>query len=242
MRRLLGFGLALLVVPAASAEIRIERGADGKIRATNASHGAYAPAPARTVARQHLVQETPDSDLPAHHPMTAPVELERLIREVATETRLPADLIRAVAAAESSFDPAAVSRKGARGLMQLMPATAAAYGVEDVHDPRENLIAGSRHLGDLLRSYDGNLKLALAAYNAGPQAVRRYGGVPPYKETETYIARVLSRYHQAREAAPSPAPDPRRLHSYRDASGRLVMSNLAGRSMLQPVRVAEISQ
>ena len=103
-------------------------------------------------------------------------------------------LLAAVARAESDFNPRAVSRAGAKGVMQLMDATAADYGVEDVFDPAQNIDAGSRLIRDLLLAYDGDLRLALAAYNAGREAVRRHGGVPPYDETRTYLRRIAATY------------------------------------------------
>jgi len=101
------------------------------------------------------------------------------------------DLVRAVIEVESAFEPRALSAKGAMGLMQLMPATARQYGVADPFDPRANIEAGTKHLRSLLDRYD--LSLALAAYNAGPGAVDRFGGVPPYRETKDYVRRVMSR-------------------------------------------------
>ncbi|HZT28433.1 MAG TPA: lytic transglycosylase domain-containing protein [Bryobacteraceae bacterium] len=106
---------------------------------------------------------------------------------------LPKSLVRGVMAAESGFRPDAVSPKGARGLMQLMPGTAAALGA-DAADPRQNVDAGARYLRDLLQKYHYGLYHALAAYNAGPGAVDKYRGVPPYAETLTYIQRVLRNY------------------------------------------------
>jgi soluble lytic murein transglycosylase len=100
-------------------------------------------------------------------------------------------LVKAVIRAESAFDPSALSSAGARGLMQLMPATAAQHGVDDIHDPQSNIEGGVRHLRLLLNRFRGNLTLALAAYNAGPETVDRYNGVPPYAETQTYVQRVL---------------------------------------------------
>lgn len=114
------------------------------------------------------------------------------IAELALKYRLESQLVAAIALVESGFDPEAVSPKGARGLMQLMPATAAEYGVEDSFNPLENLEAGITHLRHLLDRYQGDLELALAAYNAGEGAVARYGGVPPFPETIRYVSRVLA--------------------------------------------------
>ena len=108
--------------------------------------------------------------------------------------------LRAIAHAESGFDARAVSDKGALGVMQLMPETAAEYGVEDPFDPEQSIRAGARHLRDLLRRYRNDRALALAAYNAGIGAVRKHGGVPPYAETRTYIDKVGALHARYREA------------------------------------------
>lgn len=129
------------------------------------------------------------------------------IDRVARENGLDPSLVKAVALVESGFNPSAVSSKGARGLMQLMPATARRYGVRNVHDPYENLRAGTEHLRDLLDEFDGNVTLALAAYNAGSGAVRRSGGVPNYRETRDYVRKIKNRLEgPTRRARPSPPP------------------------------------
>jgi soluble lytic murein transglycosylase-like protein len=116
---------------------------------------------------------------------------EALIREAAARYRLDPSLVRSVMAAESAFDPSAVSRDGALGLMQLMPHIAEAFGVEHPFDPRENIMAGARLLRELLDQHHGNVALTVASYNAGPTAVAQYGGVvPPFAETEAYVKRV----------------------------------------------------
>jgi soluble lytic murein transglycosylase-like protein len=107
---------------------------------------------------------------------------------------LDPDLVLAVVAVESAFRPDAVSPKGAQGLMQLMPRTAASLGVQDALDPAQNLDGGARHLRFLVDLYGGDLRQALAAYNAGQGAVKRHGGVPPYRETREYVKKVLKRY------------------------------------------------
>jgi len=124
-----------------------------------------------------------------------PAEFRPAFRAAASATGLPVELLEAVAEAESGFDPRAVSRAGAVGLMQLMPATARALGVSDPFDPWQNVLAGARYLRSLLDRF-GSLELALAAYNAGPGAVERYGGIPPYPETRAYVAKVVALFRQ----------------------------------------------
>lgn len=123
-------------------------------------------------------------------------DLRALAVAAAQRHGLPPELVLAVVSVESAFRPDAVSPKGAQGLMQLMPATAGSLGVADAFDPAQNLDGGSRHLGQLLTVYDGDLTRALAAYNAGEGAVQRHGGVPPYRETRAYVKKVLQRYRQ----------------------------------------------
>jgi hypothetical protein len=125
-------------------------------------------------------------------------DIRKLAVEAARRHGLDPSLVLAVVGVESSFRPDAVSPKGAQGLMQLMPATAASLGVADPLDPAENLDGGARHLGGLLERYHGDLVKALAAYNAGERAVDRHRGVPPYDETRAYVVRVLERYRSGR--------------------------------------------
>lgn len=120
---------------------------------------------------------------------------DTLIEACALENSVDPKLVKSVMLVESGFNPAAISRKGARGLMQLMPQTAAEHGVSDVHDPRQNISAGTRHLSRLLSYYGGDLVKALAAYNAGEAAVDRYDGVPPYDETRLYVRKTLAAYY-----------------------------------------------
>ena len=122
------------------------------------------------------------------------VALDPLIRQLAQKHAVDVALIRAIIDVESGFDSNATSPKGAMGLMQLMPATAARYGVTDRSDAAQNLEAGIRYLKDLLKLHDGNVALALASYNAGERAVARHGKrIPPYKETMLYVPAVLAR-------------------------------------------------
>jgi hypothetical protein len=139
----------------------------------------------------------------------------QFIQAAASRFKVDADLISSVIAIESNYNPRAVSRRNARGLMQLIPSTASQFGVRNIFDPRENIEAGTRYLGELLHRYDNNLILALAAYNAGPQRVQKYGTVPPFAETQSYVRRVKSKYDQRKTATPvtpaltpKPATDP----------------------------------
>ena len=127
--------------------------------------------------------------------LTDKTPFEKVIRAAAERYGMDADLIHCVIAVESNFDPKAVSPKNARGLMQLLPQTAAMFGVKDVFDPEENINAGTHYLHDLLEKYRNNLTLALAAYNAGPERVDQYGRrVPPYLETMKYVQRIAKSY------------------------------------------------
>jgi len=129
-----------------------------------------------------------------------------LIENAAARYSVDADLITSVIAAESNFDPRAISRRNARGLMQLLPATAARLGVQNIFNPRENIDAGTRYLRDLLLLYKNDLALTLAAYNAGPQRVRQYGRVPPFAETRSYVQRVRNAYAKRKSGPPDGKP------------------------------------
>ena len=157
-----------------------------------------------------------------------------LIRQVAERYALPPALVESVIRVESNFEPRAVSVKGARGLMQLMPTTAAQLGVRNVFDASQNIEAGVRHLRYLVDRYPGNLPVALAAYNAGVDAVARHGGVPPFAETQAYVARILRLVKQADAPASAnataagrgAAAETRTLYRYEAADGRVIYSNL----------------
>lgn len=140
----------------------------------------------------------------------APRTLEELVADAARKYALPRSLVRAVARAESAFDPAAVSPKGARGVMQLMPDTSRRLGVDDPFDPGQSIEAGARLLRQLLEKYQGRVAEALAAYNAGPGAVARHHGVPPYRETRGYIRKVVRDFEKAeqREAPTATGKNP----------------------------------
>lgn len=142
-----------------------------------------------------------------------------IIEKVAQKYDLPAKLIHSIIKAESNYNPYAVSSKGAAGLMQLMPATAEQYGVKDRFDPIENIEGGTKYLKDLIKIYDQNLELILAAYNAGQEAIKKYKGIPPYPETINYIEKVKSSY--GRQDVHTRTI----IYTYRDKEGRLVLTN-----------------
>jgi soluble lytic murein transglycosylase-like protein len=145
---------------------------------------------------------------PAQIPAGPPPDLDQVVNSASASFHLDPDLVNSVIHAESGFNSRAVSRKGARGLMQLMPDTAGKLGVSNPFDPQDNVAGGSRYLRELLERYNFDLVKALAAYNAGPQRVEQYHGVPPYRETQAYVARIVHEYNrkkiaQQRQAAAS---------------------------------------
>ena len=148
-------------------------------------------------------QGPPAPEAPASAPETtaadvipAGVPIKDLIDGAASRHRIDPDFVASVVKAESGFNPGAVSPKGAQGLMQLMPQTAATLGVEDLFDPAANVEGGTKYLRQLLDQYDGDAVKALAAYNAGPQRVAQYGGIPPYRETRAYVTRIINDYNR----------------------------------------------
>ena len=147
------------------------------------------------VAASDLISVEPEELFPAPPPADVDfgVRYANLIHAAAQKHGVDENLISNVIAAESNFDPKAISRKHALGLMQLLPKTAAQYAVTDVFDPAQNIDAGAHYLRDLLERYRGNLTFALAAYNAGPEMVDRYGGVPPFPETRNYVRQITTK-------------------------------------------------
>lgn len=117
--------------------------------------------------------------------------LDEIFEKASKKYNVPVNLLKAIANAESDFNPKAVSKAGAQGIMQLMPGTAKELGVTDPFDPEQNIMGGSKYISDLLKRYNGDTKLALAAYNAGMNNVKKYGGVPPFKETQNYVVKVM---------------------------------------------------
>jgi soluble lytic murein transglycosylase-like protein len=170
---------ALVVPTVAQAQIWVVTEADGTERfTTEPEPGARVFVRTRYTASRRVAPQVPFGDS---------------IRDAAADNGIEPALVTAVIAAESNFDPGALSPKGAQGLMQLMPGTASDLGVRNVWDPDQNIRGGTAYLARLLGKYD-NVTLALAAYNAGEGTVDRHGGVPPFEETQNYVARVLDYY------------------------------------------------
>jgi len=188
LKALVGLGAAalLLALPAtASAQLYTWRDASGTLVVS-------ATRPEGTVSRTYAVQGSRSGAFRTTRPAISKRgdAFAALIDEHSTKHAVSPDLVRAVIQAESAFNPLARSHKGAMGLMQLMPATARQYGVTNAYDAEQNVAAGVAYLKSLLVRYDWNEELALAAYNAGPGAVEKYGTVPPYRETRAYVAKI----------------------------------------------------
>jgi soluble lytic murein transglycosylase-like protein len=141
-------------------------------------------------------QETGDHISNASAPALSPAEMHELLARAGASHNIDADLLASLVHAESNFNPRAVSRAGAQGLMQLMPATASDLGVANSFAPEQNIGGGTAYLDQMLSRYHDNIALALAAYNAGPSAVDRYRGIPPYAETRAYVARVIREFNR----------------------------------------------
>ena len=181
--------ICLAVAVPAQAQIYTWRDASGHLVLSNKPQGERT---ARTAT-----YAPPDAQLVRTSTMPPPrvvrdVRYDDLIRQHAGHHGLSPELVRAVIKAESNFNPYAISPKGAMGLMQLMPATARELGVADPFHPDENIRGGVSYLASLLARYDHNVELALAAYNAGPGSVERYGAIPPYRETQNYVKKITT--------------------------------------------------
>ena len=172
---------------------------DGTVVYTNVPPGKRA-AQARRIDGEFRPAPTPTS--PARvteRSRRAAEEFDELITAAAIRYKMPPNLVRAVMHAESAFDPTAVSHVGASGLMQLMPATAREMYVKDIFDVKENIEGGVRYLRVLANEFEGDMVKIVAAYNAGPEAVRKYNGVPPYAETQAYVKKVVALYFQYKQ-------------------------------------------
>jgi soluble lytic murein transglycosylase-like protein len=178
-----------------------QRGRDGRFYFTNR---AVASSPMQTTS-------------PTATPRNQRARVLPLVYTLARQYDIDAQLVRAIITVESNFNAGAISRTGAQGLMQLMPATAARYGVGNPFEPKANIEGGIRFLKDLWRYFQGDVHQVLAAYNAGESAVKQYGGIPPYPETRLYVARVLELYNTY-----STSP---RIYRYRTPGGRFLFTD-----------------
>jgi len=142
-----------------------------------------------------------------------------IVVDVAQKLRIPVELVHSIIKAESDYDPWAISAKGAMGLMQLMPITAKQYKVMNVFDPRQNIEGGVKYLVDLINLYEGDTRRVLAAYNAGQEAIKRYGGIPPYQETKNYIKKVMAAYPKSKISTRT------KIYAFYDENGRYVLTD-----------------
>jgi hypothetical protein len=174
----------------------------------SAGDSNYLEVPADSVVRVETVADSSQTVMAGKMPdpvtiMTAPTkeEMHEMLSHAGAAHNIDEDLLASVVRAESGGQVRAVSRTGARGLMQLMPGTASAMGVDDAFKPAQNIAGGTAYLDALLTRYHDNVALALAAYNAGPSAVDKYHGVPPYRETREYVARVIREFNRRKQMA-----------------------------------------
>lgn len=223
--RACGFALLLALLSSGAAEARVFRFVDGD----GVVHYSDTPTDPRS---RPIPDWTPAASArgrvaPSPGPSRPLAPFAGAIRAAAARHGLDPRLVEAVVLAESAGNPVAVSPKGARGLMQLMPERAAALGVQDPFDPLQNLDGGVRHLRDLLRRFRGDLTLALAAYNAGADAILAHGGVPPYAETREYVRRVRALYEGLALAGDSAAvAAPQRIYRHLLPDGSILFTNL----------------
>ena len=185
--------------------------------------GDPAPRPVEWIAQSFRPIRSPYSPLPAP-------EVEHLVKETANRFQVDPQLVHAIIRVESEYNPNAVSRKGAMGLMQLIPATAQRFGVENPFDPKQNIIGGVTYLKYLLDLFGGDLSLSLAAYNAGENSVLRFGGIPSFTETREYVRKVTSLYgsgptaYQRKQKVAEPYKAP--IYRYVDAQGVVHFTNV----------------
>lgn len=142
-----------------------------------------------------------------------------IVVDVAQKLRVPVELVHSIIKTESNYDAWAISAKGALGLMQLMPITATQYKVMNVFDPRQNIEGGVKYLVDLIKLYDGDTQRVLAAYNAGQEAIKKYGGIPPYRETKNYIKKVMAAYPKSKISTRT------KIYAFYDENGRYVLTD-----------------
>jgi hypothetical protein len=206
------------------------------------------PPPTSAIDAHATVPPAARPSKPAHLPAKLPVALSEVVNSASATYHLDPDLVNSVIHAESGFNAHAISPKGARGLMQLMPETAGKLGVNDAFDPEANVTGGSRYLRELLERYNFDLVKALAAYNAGPQRVEQYQGVPPFRETRAYVARIVHEYNtkkiaQEKEARKkAAAPNPKNGTSAKSAASSKKPSKLPPGKTASAALAAQVPQ
>lgn len=193
-----------LITPVLATEIFVYERADGSRLITD--HARIEVGYELVKVYPAIADESPGFSAPRSLSTRPTTEFDDLIHRVSNAVTLDPALIKSVMQVESAFNPKALSRKGAQGLMQLMPGTARRYGVTQILDPKQNVLAGSRYLRDLMHQFNGDMRLALAGYNAGENAVLKYGGVPPFTETQHYVRKVLELYKAYRNLECENAP------------------------------------
>lgn len=209
--KLVGFAAFLaLSISAFAAEVAVLRngfnirhqrrevmGATTRLYFESGSQSGWMDVPTSDIVSFQREEVEPAEAAPSRPPAAG---IPGLVEGASDRHQVDADLITSVIQAESGFNPRARSPKGAQGLMQLMPATASKLGVKDAYEPRDNIEAGTRYLRQLLEQYNGDLVKALAAYNAGPERVEQYRGVPPYRETRNYVRQVIVDFNRKKLA------------------------------------------
>lgn len=225
---LAAFALCAASAPTASAQI-------ARMVDSETGHELFVNADPPAAAKVHLPKPHTTIYLPAQSTFLGPSHpamsidrdgAEKLVRESAERHSVDPALVRAVIETESNWNPVAYSRKGAGGFMQLIPTTAQKYGASDVFNPQQNIDAGVRHLRWLLERYNGNLDLALAAYNAGEGAVDRAHGIPAFRETRNYVQKVQDAYFRPGSGRMEGAfSNPRAIHREVDTDGRIIFRN-----------------
>jgi soluble lytic murein transglycosylase-like protein len=166
----------------------------------------FEAAPDLPAAAANAAAKSPNRTQPAAFPLRPKTDLNEVVNEASDRYQLDPDLVNSVIKAESGYNAHAVSPKGAQGLMQLMPGTASELGVGNVFDPEANVDGGTKYLRELMERYNFDMVKALAAYNAGPQRVEQFGGVPPYYETRAYVARIVKDFNKKKVAQGKAAP------------------------------------
>jgi hypothetical protein len=206
-------------------QIQVSTGPDGK--------KIYSNLEAPETPEEMTLPSSAITEQDSINPLLPPPHIDKMIQQYSTEHGVDPELVKAVAKVESNFNPYAISYKGAQGIMQLIPQTARRFGVKNVYDPKQNIEGGVKYLKFLSRMFPDNLPHVLAAYNAGENAVLKYGGIPPYRETQNYVRRI-TRLYQPKENSKKGLMETAQNEPERvivrsmDASGRVVYSNLEG--------------